>query len=59
VRKSQTSLLNANEDGIFLGGACYWAYLQGELSSNKESVRIWIPKAQQFTPAIEDMLAQI
>jgi Domain of unknown function (DUF4365) len=47
----ETDWLNANEDGVFLGGACYWAYLQGELSSNKESVRIWIPRAQQFTPA--------
>lgn len=42
--------LNVNGDGIFLGGSCYWAYLQGELSSNKESVRIRIPTAQQFTP---------
>jgi Domain of unknown function (DUF4365) len=43
--------LNVDEDGLFLSGSCYWAYLQGELSSNKESVRIRIPKTQQFTPA--------
>jgi Domain of unknown function (DUF4365) len=47
----QKDWLNTNEAGIFLGGACYWAYLQGDRSSNKESVRIWIPRAQQFTPA--------
>jgi Domain of unknown function (DUF4365) len=46
----QEDWLNADEDGLFLGGACYWAHLEGELSSNKESVRIRIPRKQQFTP---------
>jgi hypothetical protein len=32
------SWLSDNENGVFLGGACYWDYIQGELSSNKESV---------------------
>jgi Domain of unknown function (DUF4365) len=42
--------LTLGEDGLLLGGNCYWHYLQGELSSNQESVRIRIPKTQQFTP---------
>ncbi len=48
--KDKDSWLSDNEDGILLGGACYWAHIQGELSSNKESVRVWIPKTQQLTP---------
>ncbi len=47
----ETEWLKADEDGIFLGGGCYWAYLEGERSSNNKSVRIRIPRAQQFTPA--------
>jgi hypothetical protein len=42
--------LIADEDGLFLGGACYWEYLQGEPSQNKESVRIRISRQQQFNP---------
>jgi Domain of unknown function (DUF4365) len=42
--------LTQSADGLLLGGNCYWHYLQGELSSNQESVRIRIPKTQQFTP---------
>jgi Domain of unknown function (DUF4365) len=42
--------LTTAETGLFLGGACYWEYLQGELSQNRQSVRIRIPRAQQFRP---------
>ena len=42
--------LTTAETGIFLGGACYWHYLQGELSQNKQSVRIRIPRVQEFSP---------
>jgi hypothetical protein len=42
--------LTTTEVGLFLGGACYWEYLQGELSRNKQSVRIRIPRAQEFCP---------
>jgi hypothetical protein len=42
--------LTTAESGVFLGGACYWEYLQGELSQNKQSVRIRIPRVQEFTP---------
>ena len=38
----------ADEDGLFLGGGCYWEYLQGEPSQKKESVRIRISRQQQF-----------
>jgi Domain of unknown function (DUF4365) len=48
--KDKDSWLSDNGDGIFLGGACYWKHIQGEISSNKESVRIRIPKTQQLTP---------
>jgi hypothetical protein len=46
----KNSWLSDNEDGVFLGGACYWMYIQGALSSNRESVRIRIPKTQNLTP---------
>lgn len=42
--------LTTTELGLFLGGACYWEYLQGELSNNKQSVRIRISKRQEFRP---------
>jgi Domain of unknown function (DUF4365) len=32
-----------------LGGACYWEYLQEELSQNKQSVRIRIPRVQELS----------
>jgi Domain of unknown function (DUF4365) len=42
--------LTTTELGLFLGGACYWEYLQGELSQNKQSVRIRISRLQEFNP---------
>jgi Domain of unknown function (DUF4365) len=42
--------LTTTEAGLFLGGACYWEYVKGELSQNKQSVRIRIPKKQDFSP---------
>ena len=42
--------LTTMEEGLFLGGACYWEYLQGELSQNKQSVRIRILREQEFRP---------
>jgi hypothetical protein len=47
---NEESWLSADEKGLFLGGACYWEYIQGEYSPNKGSVRIRIPRTQQFTP---------
>jgi Domain of unknown function (DUF4365) len=46
----QGNWINADQTGLFLSGPCYWMYLQGEPSSNKESVRIRIPKTNLFTP---------
>jgi hypothetical protein len=42
--------LTTGAAGLFLGGACYWDYLQGELSQNKQSVRIRISRRQEFCP---------
>jgi hypothetical protein len=42
--------LMTGEDGLFLGGACYWEYLAGTLSQNKQSVRIRISRKQEFCP---------
>jgi Domain of unknown function (DUF4365) len=38
------------KEGLFMGGACYWEYIDGEISKNKRSVRIRISKEQEFTP---------
>jgi hypothetical protein len=42
--------LTTAEAGLFLGGACYWEYLQGEINQNKQSVRIRILREQEFSP---------
>jgi hypothetical protein len=42
--------LTTTESCLLLGGACYWEYLQGELTENKQSVRIRIPRMQEFSP---------
>ena len=42
--------LTTTESGLFLGGACYWEYLRGELSENKQSVRIRISRTQELHP---------
>jgi Domain of unknown function (DUF4365) len=48
--KDAEQWLTNDEAGLFLGGACYWEYLQGEISPNKQSVRIRIPRVQEFCP---------
>ena len=42
--------LTTTESGLFLGGACYWEYLRGEISENKQSVRIRISRMQELYP---------
>jgi Domain of unknown function (DUF4365) len=42
--------LSAFEDSLVLGGGCYWAYLNGELSTNSKTVRIRIARTQLFLP---------
>lgn len=41
--------LEVTEEGLLLRGGCYWTYLKGSPSPNKETVRIRIPKRQQLT----------
>jgi hypothetical protein len=42
--------LTASEDSLILGGGCYWAYLDGKLSTNSKTVRIRISRQQLFLP---------
>lgn len=42
--------ISVSEEELLLSGGCFWAYLQGEPSSNKSKVRIRIPREQLFTP---------
>lgn len=46
----RTQWIEVSEVGLLLAGGCYWEYLQGNLSSNRKSVRIQIPRTQQLTP---------
>jgi len=43
--------IDTSEEGLLIRGGCYWAYLEGKPSTNKNTVRIHIPRTQQFTPA--------
>jgi hypothetical protein len=47
---SRDAWLTASEDSLVLGGGCYWAYLDGELSTNSKTVRIRISRQQLFLP---------
>jgi Domain of unknown function (DUF4365) len=42
--------MEVSEEGLFLQGGCYWEYLQGNPSTNQETVRVRIPRMQQLTP---------
>ncbi|NEQ97955.1 MAG: DUF4365 domain-containing protein [Cyanothece sp. SIO2G6] len=57
---NSTQWIESNEYGLLLAGGCYWEYLQEEVSTNKESVRIRIARSQQFTPtALRNPLDQL
>ncbi|MGB7414232.1 MAG: DUF4365 domain-containing protein [Thermosynechococcaceae cyanobacterium] len=43
--------LICEESALRLEGACYWEYLSGSLSTNRQSVRVKIPRFQRLTPA--------
>jgi Domain of unknown function (DUF4365) len=45
-----TQWLICEESELRLQGACYWEYLSGSLSENRQSVRIRIPRSQRLTP---------
>jgi hypothetical protein len=42
--------LICEETQLRLQGTCYWEYLSGSLSENRQSVRIRIPRSQCLTP---------
>jgi Domain of unknown function (DUF4365) len=42
--------LICEETELRLQGTCYWEYLSGSLSENRQSVRIRIPRSQRLTP---------
>jgi hypothetical protein len=42
--------LICEESELRLQGTCYWEYLSGSLSTNRQSVRIRIPRSQRLTP---------
>jgi Domain of unknown function (DUF4365) len=42
--------LICEESELRLQGTCYWEYLSGNPSDNRQSVRIRIPRAQRLTP---------
>ncbi|MEW6348426.1 MAG: DUF4365 domain-containing protein [Thermodesulfobacteriota bacterium] len=48
-RESAEWLL-VSEDELQLSKCCYWAFLQGPQTRNRGTVRINIPRVQQFTP---------
>ncbi len=39
-----------DEDEMRLRGSCYWEYISGKPTTNRQSVRIRIPRQQQLTP---------
>lgn len=45
-----TQWLICEELELRLKGTCYWEYLSGNLSENRQSVRIRIPRFQRLTP---------
>lgn len=50
-----TQWLICEESELRLKGTCYWEYLSGSLSENRQSVRIRIARSQRLTP--ESLLA--
>jgi hypothetical protein len=42
--------LVCEESELKLRGTCYWQYISGELSENRQSVRIRIPRSHRLTP---------
>ena len=45
-----TQWLMCEESEIRLRGTCYWEYLGGNLTENRSSVRIRIPRSQRLNP---------
>lgn len=52
--------IETSDDRLIMNGACYWIKLIGERSSNKKTVRIWIPRQQLLTPRVlRDLLERL
>lgn len=45
-----TQWLICEESELRLRGTCYWEYISGDLSENRQSVRIRIPRSHRLTP---------
>lgn len=49
--------LECSEQQLLLRGGCYWTFVTGSVTKNARTVRIRLPRQQQFTPAaITDLL---
>ncbi|MBN8637660.1 MAG: DUF4365 domain-containing protein, partial [Anaerolineae bacterium] len=49
--EDETEWLKLDEDGFLLKKCCYWIQIEGSLSENRRSQRVFIPRTQLFTPA--------
>jgi hypothetical protein len=45
-----TEWVICEEDALKLRGTCYWSYLSGPLTENRQSIRIRIDRQQRLTP---------
>lgn len=43
--------LECNEQQLLLRGGCYWTFMTGSVTKHARTIRIRIPRQQQFTPA--------
>jgi len=50
------SCLDIDEDRLLLKRCCYWMHINGSMSENKSSKRIFIPRDQLFTPESANIL---
>jgi Domain of unknown function (DUF4365) len=56
----QNNWIAVSEESLNLNGGCYWAYLDGDMSTNTKTVRIRIPREQLFSPeSLQWMLNKI
>lgn len=50
--KEPRQWLECTEAGLLLRGCCYWDFVRGKVTKNLRTVRIRIPRSQQFTPNV-------
>ncbi|MEH1930263.1 DUF4365 domain-containing protein [Nostoc sp.] len=52
--------LTYDEDEMRLRGSCYWEYISGKPTTNRQSVRIKIPRQQRLTPeSLLDLIEKV